>query len=126
MSAMPVRRLAPAILVMALPACVTPATPAQGMYAAFSAYSAALAAAADYAEQPGADPAVVRALDAANQSPGMTAARTYGRAFVLCGGRGGASVRGIDCGAFDFRAASVAAQAATLRAAALRLSEAGR
>ncbi|MBU3078479.1 hypothetical protein [Sphingomonas quercus] len=106
---------------MGLIACTTPETPAQGMYEAFGAYSAAVAAAADYAEGPTADPVIVRSLNAVNQADAVVAARTFGRAYVLCGGSNSATVAGIDCAAFAFTPTSVSAQAGALRSATLQL-----
>lgn len=115
------RKLLVLALGAGLVACVAPKTPEQGMYEAFGAYSAAVAAAADYAEGPTADPAVVRALNAVNQSTAVAAARGFGRAYVLCRGSNATVAPGVDCAAFAFDPATVSAQASALRAATIQL-----
>jgi len=102
-------------LAMSLPSCVGGLTPHQSMYAAYGSYAAALHSAADYAEQPSADRAIVSRLNAINKSAGVKAAVTYGRAYTACQGTNTAVVSGIDCAAFDFRASTASGYASTLR-----------
>lgn len=106
---------------LALSACSTLGTPEQGMYAAYATYSIALKGAADYAESPTAEPAIVHTMNAANQRPEVKAAVTYGRAYVLCQGSNASSVPGVNCALFDFRASTASAYAITLRSVATAL-----
>lgn len=107
---------------LALSACVTPGSVNQGIYAAYGTYSIALKAAADYAEGPTAEPAVVARLNAVNQRSETKAAVTYGKAYVLCQGDPKATpIAGVDCSLFDFRASTAQAYAITLRSVATAL-----
>lgn len=112
------RRIA-LLAALALSACAHPLTANQSIYAAYGSYSAALASAADYAETPGASPAVVARLNAANKA--TATARDYGRAYVECNGRNETVVVGIDCSVWDFNGATAADFAARLRTAAATL-----
>jgi hypothetical protein len=104
-----------------LAGCVTPGSAKQGLYQAYGSYSIALGAAADYAESPTADPAIVRRLNAANRAEPVQFAIKYGRAYVQCSGSNATVVPGVDCTGWDFRSKTASGYAIVLRSLATSL-----
>ncbi len=104
-----------------LAACATVGSPAQGIYAAYATYSIAVKTAADYAEGPTAEPAIVAKMNAANKRPDVQDAVRYGRAYVLCAGQPSGVVGDVQCQLFDFRASTASGYALLLRNTAYAL-----
>ena len=117
------KRILSLIAYVALAACATVGTPGQTLFEAFGAYRLALGAAADYAQTPTANHALVVAMNDANQSPAVQTTVTAARAYVLCRGSNMAVVAGVDCAAQDFRPTTLSGYAITLRNIAAKLSE---
>jgi hypothetical protein len=109
--------------ILALAACATvpTVTPAQGMYAALGAFESAQHVAADYAESPTADPAIIHKIATIKNAPATQAAVRFGEAFRACDGRSTTVVPGLQCSMFDFSAASLNTYAVSLRGVAAAL-----
>ncbi len=93
------------LVLLALSACATfgsPETPNQKLYAAVSGYGVAVAAAADYAESPGANKAIVKRLDAAANDPSVVASLKYAQAWAVCKNSDALTVNGVNCTTFTF------------------------